>query len=443
MTTKRTFIAYAFAWMLTFCPLVRAAELPDVLSKIRAQVVRIETPTATGTGFVIDKRGYIATNAHVILKKDWENPHPKVTVSVRFGPKDHEEEKRFECIVIGFDQLSDLAVVWLNPKLKTLDSEYLKKGDELIPLNWAGDFSVGEDVVAVGYAWGQSGSVSATKGIISATQRCLPDPNPRLNGLYGGLLQTDASINPGNSGGPLLNMRGEVVGVNTYEHDAMYMFPRQLKLPVVDEKGQRVKIRDGTGKEVNLYVTAPFRERLSRGVYYARSCRSAEPIVNQLIDTGKVERGSLGIKEAITISRRDAGDFANCARGVRIVSLEEDSPLKEAGMRPGDIIVSIHKSTKLRREDKVYSYLGSDISCVGDLNDWLASVKPGTDVRIYYHRPPWRPKRRGLFNDKELEILNAVHELEMRRLGIDFHTDPEEIFTLLKEEPKRVDTKAK
>jgi serine protease Do len=137
-----------------------------------------------GTGFIIDKSGYIVTNNHVVADAD------KITVVL-------EDEREFDAKIIGRDPQTDLAVIKIDAK----------KDLPTLPLGRSTDLKVGEWVVAIGNPFGLDHTVTA--GIVSAKGRVIGA------GPYDDFIQTDASINPGNSGGPLLNLNGEVVGVNT------------------------------------------------------------------------------------------------------------------------------------------------------------------------------------------------------------------------------------
>ncbi|SMC59759.1 S1C family serine protease [Kibdelosporangium aridum] len=175
----------------------RAAPAPDappgslvsVAEHVRAGVVSVQAPrggrTATGSGFVIDDRAHIITNSHVVAGAS------SVTVTGADGT-------RRTATVVGTDPSSDIAVLRVEP------------GPGLHPLvlGRSADVRVGEQVLAIGSPLGLAGSV--TSGIVSAVDR-----QARIGGSQQSAVQTDASINPGNSGGPLVNSRGEVIGVNT------------------------------------------------------------------------------------------------------------------------------------------------------------------------------------------------------------------------------------
>ncbi|MEQ4723543.1 trypsin-like peptidase domain-containing protein [Nonomuraea sp. B19D2] len=159
--------------------------LSATAARVLPSVVSVETDRGSGSGFVVDGRGHILTNAHVI------SGNGQVTVVLNDG-------RRISARVIGEDDGEDLAV---------LEVDY---PGELTPatLGRSGDLAVGDQVLAIGSPLGLSGTVTA--GIVSALDR-----EVRLGGSRRTAVQTDASINPGNSGGPLVNARGEVVGVNT------------------------------------------------------------------------------------------------------------------------------------------------------------------------------------------------------------------------------------
>jgi putative serine protease PepD len=154
-----------------------AAVLPSVVS--------IEAGRAGGSGFVVDERGHILTNAHVVRGQY------DVTVVLSDG-------RRLSARVLGSDDDEDLAVLELTSTARP----------PAATLGRSADLAVGEQVLAIGSPLGLAGTVTA--GIVSATDR-----EVRLGSAYRTAVQTDASINPGNSGGPLVNARGEVVGVNT------------------------------------------------------------------------------------------------------------------------------------------------------------------------------------------------------------------------------------
>jgi putative serine protease PepD len=167
-------------------PVAVAGGLSSIAAQVLPSVVSVEAGGSAGSGFVIDTAGHILTNEHVVSDRT------RVTVVFDDG-------RRMPAQVIGSDDNNDLAVL------------AVQAGGGLTPavLGRSGDVAVGDQVLAVGSPLGLSGTV--TSGIVSAVDRQVP---------FGGggqttAVQTDASINPGNSGGPLVNVRGEVIGVNT------------------------------------------------------------------------------------------------------------------------------------------------------------------------------------------------------------------------------------
>ena len=157
-----------------------SAEIADMVSRVRAGVVRIVGPTASGSGFVVDADGYVLTNEHVVAGQ------PRVTVVF-------EDGTRLSARVVAADAPRDIALLKVEPT----------RSLTVLPL--ATGTREGEEVVALGYPLNLGASVTVTTGIVSALRT--------FNGVS--YVQTDAAINPGNSGGPLLNLRGEVVGMNT------------------------------------------------------------------------------------------------------------------------------------------------------------------------------------------------------------------------------------
>ncbi len=232
---------------------------------------------ASGTGFIVSKDGYILTNNHVVADAD------KVTVSLL-------DKRVFEARVIGRDPTTDVAVIKID-------------GTNL-PVTALGDDNtarVGQWVVAIGNPLGLDFTVTA--GIISAKGR-------PLAGLLGNrgyeitdYIQTDAAINPGNSGGPLVNIRGEVIGINS-------------------------AIASSTG----FYA----------GYGFAIPVTLAKQVMDDLIRYGKVRRAVMGvaIAPATAVEAKAAGLKEVTGVYVRSFSTETNSPAKEAGVQPGDVIIT-------------------------------------------------------------------------------------------------------
>ena len=223
----------------------------------------------TGSGVVIDKKGYILTNNHVVEDAD------EVKVSFVDG-------KTVSGKVVGTDPKSDLAVV----KVAGVDVKAAKLGDSEA-------MQVGEWVIAIGNPFGLDHTV--TVGVLSAKGRA-----GFQNGHFEDFLQTDASINPGNSGGPLVNLDGEVVGINT--------------------------MIAGIGT----------------GIGFAVPSSMARPIADQLIQTGHVRRPYVGIhmQEMTPEMARSIGKNAP-ERGALVAQVVPGSPADKAGAKPGDVIVAV------------------------------------------------------------------------------------------------------
>lgn len=242
---------------------------------------RVES--GTGSGFIINSTGEIITNAHVVDGAD------QVTVTLKDG-------RKFEGKVVGEDPITDVAVIHIEaenlPTVKLGDSEQLQPGE------WA---------IAIGNPLGLDNTV--TTGIISATGRSSAEvgvPDQRVE-----FIQTDAAINPGNSGGPLLNQKGEVIGVNT-------------------------AILQG-----------------AQGLGFAIPINKVQQIAEELVANGKVEHPYLGI-QMLTLSPElkaqlnsdpNSGILVNQDEGVLIVRVVPNSPADRAGLRSGDVVKKINGET--------------------------------------------------------------------------------------------------
>ena len=250
---------------------------------------RSRVERGSGSGFIINSSGQILTNSHVVDGADL------VTVTLKDG-------RTFKGKVLGEDAVTDVAVIQIDAnKLPTLA---LGKSDTLQP---------GEAVIAIGNPLGLNNTV--TSGIISATDRSSSDigaSDKRVD-----YLQTDAAINPGNSGGPLLNARGEVIGMNT-------------------------AIIQG-----------------AQGLGFAIPINTAQKIAQELIAKGRVDHPYLGI-QMITLTPEVKekiitrfGDKINLAanQGILLVRIVPNSPAAIAGLRPGDVIKSINNQPVLKVDE--------------------------------------------------------------------------------------------
>lgn len=247
------------------------------------------TARGVGSGFVISSNGQILTNSHVVNKAD------RVTVSFSDG-------RTVEGKVVGEDPASDIAVVQVQGN--NLPTVTLGSSAQVEPGQWA---------IAIGNPLGLQKTV--TVGVISATSRSGSDigvSDKRID-----FIQTDAAINPGNSGGPLLNARGQVIGINT-------------------------AIISG-----------------AQGLGFAIPIDTAQRIAQQLITTGKVERPYLGV-QMVTLTPEIKERLRNnpnqrisitAERGIIIVRVAENSPADRAGIQPGDVIQAINNQQVNKAEE--------------------------------------------------------------------------------------------
>jgi serine protease Do len=258
---------------------------------------REEKRSSLGSGTIVREDGYILTNNHVIKEAETI----KVTLS---------DKREFEGKVIGTDPKSDLAVIKIDAK----DLPALKWGD-------SDKLRVGEMVIAVGSPYGLSQTV--TSGIVSAKGRA----NVRIAD-YEDFIQTDAAINPGNSGGPLLNVRGELVGINTA-----------------------------------IFSTSGGYQ----GIGFAIPSNMADVVLQSLIKEGKVIRGWLGVSIQ-TVTKELAEQFGiEEGRGALVSDVVEDSPAEKAGLKRADVIVK---------------YNGRNVEDSLGLRNMVAATLPGNEVKI-------------------------------------------------------------
>ena len=259
---------------------------------------------ALGSGVIVDNKGYVITNAHVVDDAD------------RIRIKFKDDPERYNATVVGKDTETDLAVLKLEPKGKNLITAKLGNSDGM---------QVGDWVLAIGSPFGQEETVTA--GIVSAKGRNIV---PRKQ--FQSFIQTDAAINPGNSGGPLVNMDGEVIGINT----------------------------------------AIFTEGFSQGymgVGFAMPANTVRDVYNQLISSDhRVVRGSIGVtynaEENPAVAR-----VYGIKSGVTITSVQKGGPSEASGLKAGDTITSIN---------------GQQVKNGDELVSEITREKPGTKVTLGY-----------------------------------------------------------
>ena len=229
----------------------------------------------SGTGFVVDKNGYVLTNQHVVENAD--------RIKVRIAGDDIE----YRAAVVGYDTETDVAVLKIDSH-RTLPTVQMGNSDSV---------QVGDWVIAIGSPFGLQATVTA--GIVSAqrTSRDLPGTNAFQN-----YLQTDAAINPGNSGGPLLNTRGEVIGMNTM-----------------------IATRGGSYE----------------GIGFALPSNMAVKVYNDIIRQGRVVRGSIGISWRDSNNQTDTLNAFGLDHGVLVGTVTPAGPAGKSGIKADDIIVAI------------------------------------------------------------------------------------------------------
>ena len=268
--------------------------------------------SSVGTGFIVDERGYILTNAHVVNDGDTNS----ITVSLYDGDTAEAE-------VLYSNSALDLAIIKIDAEGKDLVVAELGDSDEV---------NVGSYAAAIGNPLGLAFERSMSQGIISGLNRSITVTNESTGGTttMEGLIQTDATINDGNSGGPLLNSKGQVIGVNS--------------------------------------------ARASRGenMGFAIPINVAKPIVQQIINTGSYNRPLLGItgiglEDQKSYSSTELQEYFGTATGIYIYSLTEGGGAEAAGIEKGDIITEID---------------GVAVGTMNKLNTLLVKYNPGDTVTL-------------------------------------------------------------
>lgn len=294
----------------------KTLSLMEIFEKAEPGVVRVNTIRnqtsdigGVGSGFVFDKMGHIITNAHVI------EGSTKTVVTFLDG-------RSYNAEIIGMDEYTDIGVIKVNADLKLLNP--LSLGD-------SSNLNVGEPIAAIGNPFGLSGSM--TSGIVSQMGRLLPSGSGYS---IPDVIQTDAAINPGNSGGPLLNMRGNIVGINT-------------------------AIQSTTGEFT--------------GVGFAVPSQTVAKIVPTLISDGEYKHPWIGI------SGRDIDpDTANVlglkdALGFLIITVVENSPASDAGLVGSDKMIKVDGMEYPVGGDIIMAVDGMDVRKIDDILIHLQRVK--------------------------------------------------------------------
>lgn len=287
-----------------------------------------------GAGVIVSEDGHILTNNHVVADAD------EITVTLT-------DKREYKAKIIGTDPKTDLAVVKI-------------KADNLMPakLGDSDQVRVGEWVVAVGHPFGLSYTI--TTGIVSAKGRA-----NRAVAEYEDFIQTDAAINPGNSGGPLVNLKGEVIGINTaiFSRSGGYM-----------------------------------------GIGFAIPSNMAKSIMQSLIDHGKVVRGWLGVViQNLDEAMAESFGFKG-TNGVLVGDVTPDSPAEKAGMKQGDIILK---------------FGGKETNDTNQLRQMVAVTSPGTKVKVEVFREGERETLEVTVGELESGLATIKgHEAEDEDLGM-------------------------
>jgi len=279
-----------------------------------------EVPRGVGSGFIISADGFVMTNAHVVDGAD------EVYVTLT-------DKREYKAKIIGADKRTDVALV----KIEGTNLPRLAMGD-------SNKIRVGEWVIAIGSPFGLDNTVTA--GIVSA--------KARDTGEYLPLIQTDVAVNPGNSGGPLINMRGEVIGINSqiYSRSGGYM-----------------------------------------GISFAVPIDEAMRVADQLRASGKVTRGRIGVQ--IGEVTKDVAESLGLprAQGAQVQRVEEGGPAEKAGVQAGDVILKFN---------------GVAIDRASDLPRVVGATKPGSKSTVTV----WR---KGALRDLTLTIVELEPEKAVKK----------------------------
>ena len=275
------------------------------------------TEQALGSGFVIDKAGHIVTNYHVISGAR--------SVQVSFSNRDSMKAK-----VVGSDPSTDIAVLQVDARSRALTP---------LPLGDSDRVRVGDSVVAIGNPFGLDRT--ATAGIVSALQREISAPN---NDPIDHVIQTDAAINQGNSGGPLLNARGQVIGVNA-------------------------QIATGGNGSGNV------------GIGFAIPINTVRNVVAQIIKTGRVEHAYIGV-EVKPVPANVAKLFHLPGPGLLVARVEPGTGAEKAGLRAGTQAVVVAGETYPFGGDLLLKADGVALTSFGQLRDVISAKKPGQSLTL-------------------------------------------------------------
>jgi S1-C subfamily serine protease len=302
-------------------PVAGGGPVVAVVKRVLPAVVNVVSTTTRGggegTGFVVRSDGIVVTNFHVV------EGATKVSVLTSAA-----KPKRYTARVIGGDPEADVAVLKVDAS-----------GLPTVPLGDSAGLQLGQQVVAIGYALGLQGGPSVTTGVVSSLTRKITVPDPRCTvcakgeRVYGQVVQTDAAINPGNSGGPLVNLAGQVVGINT------------------------AGVSAGNAENVG----------------FAIQIDAARPIIVQAAEHPEAPVGFIGISSADASNPQVQFELnPGTSRGAAVVALVPNGPAADAGIRVGDVIVALD---------------GTPVSDSQSLGDAIRSHRPGDRVTVTVVHP--------------------------------------------------------
>ena len=287
-----------------------------------------------GSGVIVRNDGYILTNNHVVEGAS--------ILEVELS-----DDRKFDAKVIGTDVRTDLAILKIEAT-----------GLVAALLGNSADMEVGDWVIAIGSPFGLTQTVTA--GIVSATNR-----SDQGITMYDNFIQTDAAINPGNSGGPLLNMRGEVIGINT-----------------------AIASRSGG----------------YNGICFAIPSDTAKRVLDDLISKGRVTRGVIGIRpETLKPETAERLSLPAGTRGALIASVTKGLPAYKAGLKEGDVITAIN---------------GTAINSDSAMRRFVGETKPGTQIRISYLRDGKRSEVTLTVDELDEQALDAASSETMEVFGV-------------------------
>ncbi len=273
-----------------------------------------------GSGFVIDPRGYVLTNNHVVEGAE--------SIQVTLGDRSH-----YTARLVGADPRNDIALLKIDPKGKPIAS---------LPLGDSASLQVGQSVLAIGNPFGFSGTL--TKGVISALGRTVQTSDTTA---IAQAIQTDAAINRGNSGGPLINSRGEVIGINT----AIYT-------------------PSGT----------------TAGIGFATPINTAKRIAQDLITEGRVRQAYLGVSTIAVWPELSEALHLPVQQGLLVERSAPGSPAARAGLHGGDRVVLAGLQRLVIGGDIIVGIDGRDVASAIDLNVVLNQKRPGDVIHLTIYR---------------------------------------------------------